>query len=109
MAEYITIDDFKKLQMRIARVTEAEPVPGTSKLLQLRVTLGDEERTIVAGIAETYSPQSLIGKQIVLLVNLQPATIRGVVSEGMLLAADVNGKAILLIPDQEVPEGTPVR
>mgnify|MGYP001773362456 FL=1 len=109
MNETITIDEFKRLDIRIARVVQAEPVPKTDKLLKLTIDLGDETRTIVAGIAETYTPEQLVGKQIVVLANLQPATIRGIVSEGMLLAAEVDGKAILLIPDREVPTGSIVR
>lgn len=109
MEELITIDDFKKVKLRVARIVSAEPVPNANKLLKLTVSLGDETRTIVAGIAETYSPEQLVGKQIAMLVNLQPTAIRGIVSEGMLLAADLDGKAILLTPDQAVPEGSVVR
>jgi len=105
----ITIQDFQKLEIKIAEVKSAEPVPNTSKLLKLTVDIGGEERTLVAGIAETYSPQDVIGRQIVVLTNLQPATIRGVQSQGMLLAAEVDGKAILLTPDKPVPVGSKVR
>lgn len=105
----ITIGDFQKLEIRIAEVKAAEPVPNTSKLLKLTVDIGGEVRTLVAGIAETYSPQDVIGKQIVVLTNLQPATIRGVQSQGMLLAAEVDGKAVLLTPDKPVPLGSKVR
>ncbi|MGC8783598.1 MAG: methionine--tRNA ligase [Armatimonadota bacterium] len=105
----ITIQDFQKLEIKIAEVKSAEPVPNTSKLLKLTVDIGGEERTLVAGIAETYSPQDVIGKQIVVLTNLQPATIRGVQSQGMLLAAEVDGKAILLTPEKPVPVGSKVR
>jgi methionyl-tRNA synthetase len=78
----ITIQDFQKLDIKIAEVKSAEPVPNTSKLLKLTVDIGGEERTLVAGIAETYTPQDVIGRQIVVLTNLQPATIRGVPSQG---------------------------
>lgn len=105
----ITVQDFQKLEIKIAEVKSAEPVPNTSKLLKLTVDIGGEERTLVAGIAETYSPQDVIGKQIVVLTNLQPATIRGVQSQGMLLAAEVDGKAILLTPEKPVPVGSKVR
>ncbi len=105
----ITIGDFQKLDIRIAEVKMAEPVPNTSKLLKLTIDIGGEERTLVAGIAETYSPQDVVGTQIVVLTNLQPATIRGVQSQGMLLAAEVDGKAILLTPDKPVPVGSKVR
>jgi methionyl-tRNA synthetase len=105
----ITIQDFQRLEIKIAEVKSAEPVPNTSKLLKLTVDIGGEERTLVAGIAETYSSQDVIGRQIVVLTNLQPATIRGVPSQGMLLAAEVDGKAILLTPDKPVPVGSKVR
>jgi methionyl-tRNA synthetase len=109
MQDAITIDDFKRLQIRIATVTAAEPVPKSTKLLKLTLDVGGETRTIVAGIAEDYAPDQLVGKQIPVLVNLQPALIRGIVSEGMMLAADVDGRAVLLHPDREVPSGSTVR
>jgi methionyl-tRNA synthetase len=109
MQDLITIDDFKRLQIRIATVKAAEPVPKSTKLLKLTLDVGGEERTIVAGIAEDYTPEQVVGKQIPVLVNLQPALIRGIVSEGMMLAADVDGKAVLLHPDREVPSGSGVR
>ncbi len=109
MPDTITIDEFKRLQIRIATVKAAEPVPKSTKLLKLTLDVGGEERTIVAGIAEDYTPEQVVGKQIPVLVNLQPALIRGIVSEGMMLAADVDGKAVLLHPDREVPSGSGVR
>ncbi len=109
MDELITIEEFKRVQLRVATIREAQPVPKSTKLLKLTIDLGDETRSLVAGIAETYSPEDLVGKQIVIVANLQPAVIRGVVSEGMLLAAEVEGKAILLTPDREVPNGSIVR
>ncbi|GIV06839.1 MAG: methionine--tRNA ligase [Fimbriimonadales bacterium] len=109
MQDTITIDDFKRLQIRIATVKAAEPVPKSTKLLKLTLDVGGEERTIVAGIAEDYTPEQIVGKQIPVLVNLQPALIRGIVSEGMMLAADVDGKAVLLHPDREIPSGSGVR
>lgn len=109
MDERITIDEFKQVQLRVATIREAQPVPKSTKLLKLTLDLGDETRTIVAGIAENYAPDQLIGRQIVIVANLQPAVIRGIVSEGMLLAADVNNQAILVTPDREVPNGSVVR
>lgn len=109
MQDLITIDEFKRLQIRIATVKTAEPVPKSTKLLRLTLDVGGEERTIVAGIAEDYAPEQVVGKQIPVLVNLQPALIRGIVSEGMMLAAEVDGKAVLLHPDREVPSGSTVR
>ena len=109
VSETISFDEFLKLDLRIGEIKRAEPVPGADKLLQLTVDDGQGQRTTVAGIAQWYTPESLVGKKIVLLANLQPARIRGVQSQGMLLAADVGGTAIILIPDQDVPAGSKVR
>ncbi len=104
----ITIDDFKKLDIRIGKVTKAERVEGTEKLILLEVDIGKERRTLVAGIAKSYKPQELLGKNIVLLVNLKPTKIRGIESQGMLLAA-VDGENIsLLTTDKEVSPGSEV-
>ena len=107
--EYLTYDEFKKVQLCIAEIKTAEKVPNADKLLKLTVDVGDEERTIVAGIALYYEPDFLIGKKIVLLANLAPATIRGVQSQGMLLAADIDGRAVILTPDTDVPAGSKIR
>ncbi|MCX7799514.1 MAG: methionine--tRNA ligase subunit beta, partial [Fimbriimonadales bacterium] len=106
----ISIDDFAKVELRIARVLEAEALEGSDKLLKLVVVVGDERRQIVAGIRKNYSPLDLIGRQVVVVFNLKPATLRGTESQGMLLAAvDEDGGAILLQPDKEAPEGARVR
>jgi methionyl-tRNA synthetase len=108
----VTYDEFKKLDIRVAKILSAERIEGATKLLKLTVDAGEEQpRTVVAGIAEHYKPEELPGRSIVLLANLQPAKIRGVESQGMLLAADVDGRAILLQPDapQDVPAGATVR
>jgi methionyl-tRNA synthetase len=105
----ITIDEFAKVDLRIADVVSAEPVPGATKLLKLHVDLAGERRTILAGIAEMYRPEELVGRQVVLVANLQPRKMRGVESQGMLLAADVDGQAILLQPETHVPSGSKVR
>jgi methionyl-tRNA synthetase len=107
--QYLTYDEFKKVELRIAEIVEAERHPNADKLLKLTVSLGDEKRTIVAGIAQFYEPDALIGKKIVLLANLAPATIRGVQSQGMLLAADIDGRAVVLTPDSDVPAGSKIR
>lgn len=107
--EYLSFDDFKKIELRIGKVLTAEPVPGTTKLLQLTVDIGDEVRPVVAGMAQWYSPEEMIGKQVVVVANLAPAKIRGVESKGMLLAADLDGGAVLLTPEKEVPAGSKVR
>ncbi|MFH1213882.1 MAG: methionine--tRNA ligase [Candidatus Neomarinimicrobiota bacterium] len=95
-AELITLDDFRKIKLTTAKVLTAENVPGTTKLLKLTIDIGAEKRQIVAGIAEHYTPEQIIGQTIVVVANLQPATIRGIQSEGMLLAAKKDGKLTLL-------------
>jgi len=105
----ISIEEFQRLHFRIATIREAEKVEGARKLIRLTLDLGDEQRQIVSGIADQYSPEELVGRQIAVIVNLKPATIRGVKSFGMLLAADAEGSAILLQPDRPVPPGSPVR
>ncbi|MFQ3586201.1 MAG: methionine--tRNA ligase [Fimbriimonadaceae bacterium] len=107
--EPIDIADFMRVQLRVGRVLEAEPIDGSDKLLKLQVMVGDEKRQIVAGIRQSYQPIDLIGRQVVVVANLKPAKLRGVESQGMLLAADnVDGSAILLQPDFEAPEGARV-
>lgn len=112
----INYEDFQKLDIRIATILEAEAVPDTTKLLKLKIDLGPssasgqaEQRTLVAGIGETYKPEELIGKQIPILANLEPKTIKGIESNGMILAVDVEEKAILLNPDKLVPSGSKIR
>jgi len=107
--EHITIDEFMKVELRVAEVVSAEPVPNATKLLKLTVNLGEQQRTILAGIAEMYEPAELVGKQVVVVANLQPRKMRGIESQGMLLAADADGQAILLHPETPVPPGTRVR
>lgn len=108
--DIINYDYFSKIKLRIAEILAAEKVEGADKLLKLKVSLGDEEREIVAGIALWYEPEKLVGRKIVLLANLEPAKIRGVQSNGMLLAAsDAEGRAILLQPDSDVPAGSKIK
>ena len=108
--DLITIDDFMRVKLRVADIISAEKVGGAKKLLLLQIRIGDEERQLVAGIAESYAPEDLAGRQIVVVANLQPAIIRGVQSQGMLLAAtDAEGHAILLKPDTTVGSGAQVR
>jgi methionine--tRNA ligase beta chain len=105
----ITFEDFKKLDIRIGRILLAEKVEGTDKLIKLEIDLGTEKRQVVAGIAEFYQPEQLVGRQIPVLVNLEPRTIRGAESHGMILAADDEGRAVLLHPEKEVPPGSIIR
>ena len=92
----ISYDDFQKVELKTAMVREAEKVEGADRLLKLQIEVGDDKRQIVAGIAEHYSPEELVGKMIVIVANLEPATIRGIESNGMLLAAK-KGKELSLI------------
>jgi methionyl-tRNA synthetase len=105
----IQLVDFQKCELRVAEIAAAEPIAGADKLLQLTLDLGDEQRTTVAGIALSYSPQDLVGKQVVVLANLEPVTLRGVRSEGMVLAAGDEKSVSLLTLDRPVPKGTPIR
>lgn len=105
----INYDDFQKLEIRIGTILEAEKIEGADKLLKLLMDLGDEKRTLVAGIAESYKPASLVGKQVPILANLEPRTLRGVESQGMILACVVDEKAILLKPIKKVPNGTKIK
>jgi methionyl-tRNA synthetase len=107
--EPISLDDFKKIQIVPALVLAAEPVPKSTKLLKLRLTIGEEERTIVAGIAGSYTPESLIGKTVAILANLKPAKLMGVESQGMILAAQSGEGVSVLIFDKEVSPGAQIR
>jgi methionyl-tRNA synthetase len=105
----ISIDQFMETELRVAEVRAAERVPKSKKLLKLSVFTGDDERTIVAGIGTKYTPEELVGRMIVIVFNLKPATLMGVESNGMVLAASLNGEPTLLSVDAGVPAGTRVR
>ena len=111
----ISFDAFKKLDFRVATILEAVQVPGTRNLLRLQIDLGElGKRQIVTGLAQYYAIDELVGKQIVVLVNLKPAMFRGEKSEGMLLAGEIgtpddpNYRVVLIIPEKELPPGTSV-
>ncbi len=105
----IEFTDFMRVALRVGRVVEAEPVEGSEKLVKMQVMIGAEKRQIVAGIRKSYAPIDLIGRQVIVVANLKPAKLMGLESQGMVLAADgPDGKAILLQPDAEAPEGTTV-
>lgn len=106
----IGIEDFMKVDLRTARVTGCEKVKKSKKLLKLTIDIGTETRTVVGGIAEQYKPEDLIGKNVVIVANLKPATLMGVTSQGMVLAAiGENDKPVLLLPETEMPPGSTVR
>ena len=103
----IAIDDFAKVELRVAQVKVAEKVKGADKLLRLEVDLGTEVRQILAGIAESYTPESLIGRKVVIVANLAPRKLRGLESNGMIVAASPEGgKAVLAGFLEDVPVGT---
>ncbi|HSH95837.1 MAG TPA: methionine--tRNA ligase subunit beta [Roseimicrobium sp.] len=106
----ITIDDFVKVELRVATVLEAAPAPKGDKLLVLKVDLGTEQRTILAGIRQHYSPEQMVGKQIIVVANLAPRKMMGLESQGMLLAAHdpATGKVIVLSPSEAVSAGSKV-
>jgi methionyl-tRNA synthetase len=108
-AARIPIDDFMKVELRVAEVLAAEKVPKSKKLLKLTVKVGEETRTVVAGIAEQYEPAALVGRKVVIVANLQPATLMGVESNGMVLAAEHGGTVSLLTLDKDVPPGSKVK
>ncbi len=104
--ELIPFEDFQKVQLKVAEVLEAEKVAKSEKLLKLKVSLGSEERQILAGIAKHYAPEELIGKKVVVVANLKPAKLMGMESQGMVLAVEGEGKLHLLNVDPSVPNGT---
>ncbi|HEV8658070.1 MAG TPA: methionine--tRNA ligase [Thermoanaerobaculia bacterium] len=105
----ISIDQFMEVDLRVAEVRAAEKVEKSKKLMKMTIFTGDEERTIVAGIAAKYSPEELVGRKIVIVANLQPATLMGIESNGMVLAASIGGEPSLLAVDPSVPPGTKVK
>ncbi|MDH3254803.1 MAG: methionine--tRNA ligase, partial [Acidobacteriota bacterium] len=106
----ISIEDFFRSELKVATITGAEAIPKARKLLKVEIDLGEgAPRTLVAGIAEHYTPDELIGRQVVVVANLQPAKLMGVESQGMVLAASQDDRPILLHPDSRVPPGTPVK
>ena len=108
--ELITYEDFKKLDLRVAEVLEAREHPNADKLLVLKIRVGDLEKQIVAGIKAHYAPEQLQGMKIVIVNNLQPVTLRGEESQGMLLAASHEGEGLaVLIPEKPLSSGATVR
>jgi len=108
--EEITYDDFVKMDIRTGTILEAEKVPKTKKLLKLKIDTGIDRRTVVSGIAEYFSPEEIVGKQVSILVNLAPRKLRGIVSQGMILMAeDKDGKLIFVAPDEQVSNGSEIK
>ncbi len=105
----ITIADFKKLDLRVGKIISVERVENSEKLLKLEIDLSDEKRQLVAGIGREYTPEDLVDKQVVIIANLEPRTLMGLESNGMILCADVDGAPVLLQPEKSVPPGTKIR
>ena len=106
----ITIDDFLKVELRVGTVLEAEEVEGSEKLIKLKVDLGEEEpRQILADVKQWYKPKDFVGKQVVVVANLEPKMIMGLESQGMMLAADSEDGPVFLSVPKKVPAGTKVR
>ena len=105
----VSIEDVKALGLRIAEIVGVEDHPNADRLYVLSVRIGDETRRLVAGIKAYYPKDELLGKKIVVITNLRPATIRGIESQGMLLAADAGNEVVLLSPEKDVPSGAEVR
>jgi len=106
----ITYEDFKKVELKVAKIISAERVEGSDKLIKLALDLGSEKRQIIAGIGKVYEPEDLIGLEIAVVTNLEPKTLMGIESNGMLLAASADdGEPVLLIPQKEVPPGAEIR
>ena len=109
-SDRITIDDFMKVDLRVAKVLTAEKVPNSRKLVKMTIDVGTEQRTLVAGIAEAYEPEQLVGRTVAIVFNLKPAKLMGIESNGMVLAASPEGgKPMLVGFDQDVPPGTRIR
>ena len=104
----INIEEFRRLELKVGTVRSAETHPNADRLLVLRVDLGSEERQIVAGIRRSYTAEELVGRQVVIVANLEPATLRGIESQGMLLAASDGERIVVLTPQKEVSAGSKV-
>jgi methionyl-tRNA synthetase len=105
----ITIDDFKKIDLRVVEILTAEAIEGADKLLKLTVNTDSGVKTVVAGIAQNYKPSELVGMKVVLVTNLKPAKVRGIESQGMILAAVGKSDLSVLTVQKDMPVGTKVR
>jgi len=104
----ISIDEFRKVELKVATIKSAEPHPNADKLMLLQVDLGTEQRQICAGIRNHYTPEELVGRQIIVVANLETAKLRGLESQGMLLAASDDGRVVILSPEKTVQPGAKV-
>jgi methionyl-tRNA synthetase len=109
LAEEISIEEFFKVDLRVAEILEAAPVKGADRLLKLQLDLGFEKRQVVSGIAQYYRPEELVGQKVICVANLKPVKLRGEHSAGMILAASENGKLVLSTVSGDIPNGTRVK
>lgn len=104
----ITIDDFAKMELVVAQVLEAEAVEGSNKLLKMKIDIGGETRQVVSGIAKFYTPEQMVGRKVAFIKNLKPAKLKGIVSEGMILAASKDDKLSLVTVAEDMPVGSKI-
>ena len=106
----VSYDDFAKLDIRVAKIIEAEPIEGKSRIIKGRIDLGnDDQRDVIIGGAQYYQPEDIVGKIVIVIANLEPKTMAGVESNAMLLAADVDDKPFWLTVNEEIPLGSPIK
>ena len=105
----ITYEDFAKLDLRVAKITATEKIPGKTRIIKGTIDLGTETRDVIIGGAEFYEPGDMVGKTVIVIVNLEPKKMAGIESNAMLLAADVDDKPFWLTVTEEVPLGTPIK
>lgn len=106
----VSIEDFARIELRVGTVVSAEPIPGATRVLKLELDIGDRKITTASGIAQHYTPDELVGQRVVVVANLQPVTIRGVESQGMILAASQEGhKTVLVTVAEDIPNGAKVK
>ena len=107
--QFVTFDEFSKVQLRIGKVIEAEAIPGMKKVFKAKVDLGTEQREVAVGAALYFKPEEFVGRTVVMCTNLEPKKIGGIISHGMLLAADgPEGKPVFLTASEEAPVGAPI-
>ena len=107
--DYISYDDFSKLDLRVAKIVSTEKIPEKSRIIKGTISLGDEERDVIIGGAQFYEPGELVGKTVIVIANLEPKKMAGVESNAMLLAADIDDKPFWLTVNDDVPEGTKIK
>ena len=106
----ITIDDFEKVELKVGTVLEAEEVEGSERLIKLTVDVGNQDtRQILSGVRQWYKPEDFVGKQVIVVTNLEPRKMMGLESQGMLLAADGEDKPVFLMPSEKVPAGSVIQ